>query len=376
MIILVINAGSSSLKYELFKNDGDIKSVYEGIIERIGLKGSVKNHEQALKSALEDLILKKIIKNLNEIDAVGHRVVHGGEKYKNSTKITPSVIDEIKRLCKLAPLHNPPNLAGIKAVGKHLKNITQVAVFDTAFHQNLDEKAYIYALPYNYYKKYGIRRYGFHGTSHLYVSKQVNKLLKKKNSKIITCHIGNGVSVTAVEDGKSIDTSMGFTPLEGLPMGTRCGDIDPAIVYKLMEKLKLDTKQIDNILNRKSGLKGLTGISSDMRDIWGAAKKNNKKAKFAISLLCYKIAKYIGAYSSSLRGLDAIAFTAGMGENAWYLREEICSYLPHLGVHLDNKKNRNNEIQIQNKKSSVKVFVIPTDEEKEIAIQTAGLLKK
>lgn len=382
MKILVLNSGSSSLRYELFsynKNDkkhAALKNLYQGMIDRIGFPNSVKNYDQALKKALNELSKKKYIKSIDEIKAVGHRVVHGGEKYKNPVKITPIVISEIKKISKLAPLHNPANLKGINAVTKHLNNIPQVAVFDTAFHQTLEPKAYLYALPLEYYQKFGIRRYGFHGTSHLYVGKEAQKLLKKKNTKIITCHIGNGISATAVKNGKSIDTSMGFTPLEGLPMGTRCGDIDPAIVYKLMEKLKVDTTEIDNILNKKSGLKGFYRKSSDMRDIWAAAQKKDKQALFTIEYLSYKLAKYIGAYAAALNGLDSIAFTAGIGENAWYVRKHTCQHLKFMGVKIDHKKNLKNKTEISTSDSKIKIFVIPTDEEKEIAYQTVGLLFK
>lgn len=413
MKILVLNAGSSSLRYELFKvslkkagetsgqkNVGpknssshspvngrhSLTSLYEGMIDRIGFSDSVKNYDEALKKALNELISKNFIKNLDEIKAVGHRVVHGGEKYRNPVKITPAVIKEIQKLSRLAPLHNPPNLKGIRAVLKQLKAIPQVAVFDTAFHQTLEPKAYLYALPQKFYKNFGIRRYGFHGTSHFYVSKSAQKMLDKSriakrqntnnlgNGKIITCHLGNGISVTAIKDGRSVDTSMGFTPLEGLPMGTRCGDIDPAIVYKLMEKLKIGTKEIDKILNKESGLKGIFEESSDMRDIWAKAQKQNKKALFAISYLSYRLAKYIGAYAAAMDGVDAVVFTAGIGQYAWYVRKETCSYLSHLGVALDEKKNRENQIEISTPQSKTKVYVIPTDEEKEIAEQTVNLL--
>lgn len=373
MKILVINAGSSSLKFQLFQSDKNFLYLYKGIVDRIGQKNS-PNHTEAVKLALKTLLQKKVIRNLNEIQAIGHRVVHGGEKYQNATKLTAKVIAEIKKLCSLAPLHNPPNLAAIIACSKAVKNVPQVAVFDTAFHQTLPEKAYLYAIPLQFYKKYGIRRYGFHGTSHQYVSRETIKLLGKKNAKIVTCHLGNGASVCAVVNGKSIDTSMGFTPLEGLPMGTRCGDLDPAIVYKLQEILKLSTKEIDELLNKKSGLKGLSGLSSDIRDLWKNYKKN-RMARLALSILAYRTAKYIGAYSTAMKGLDAITFTAGIGENAYYVRKEILSYLPHLGVKIDGGENRKNSVQIQAKNSRVKVFVIPTNEEKEIAMETAAVLK-
>lgn len=386
MKILVINSGSSSLKFQLFESSGGFACLYKGMIDRIGLTGTkfvengkecetiaAQNHESAVKFAFSILLKKKLIKNPSEIKAVGHRVVHGGEKYLSATRITPAVLKQIKKLCELAPLHNPPNLASIMACKKILPKTPQVAIFDTAFHQSIPEKAFLYALPYEYYKRFGIRRYGFHGTSHKYVSTETAKLLKSKKSKIIVCHFGNGSSITAVEDGRSIDTSMGFTPLEGLPMGTRCGDIDPAIVFELQEMLKISTDEIDNILNKKSGLKGLSGISSDMRDLW-AVCKSNPRAKLAMSVLAYRAAKYIGAYAAALCGLDAITFTAGIGENAWYLRKEICDYLTHLGVQLDAGKNKKNSLLISSNKSKIKVFVVPTNEEKEIALETAQIL--
>lgn len=374
--ILIINAGSSSLKYELFSyKKNQLTSLYENIIDRIGFADSVKNHNQALIIALNTLITSEIITNINQIDAIGHRVVHGGEKHTKAVKLTPKITADIKKLSTLAPLHNPANLAAIRACQKLLPNRPQVAVFDTAFHQTMPKKAWMYALPSDFYKKYGIRRYGFHGTSHLYVSKEAIRLLKRKNSKIITCHLGNGISISAIHNGQSIDTSMGFTPLEGLPMGTRCGDIDPAIPLKIMEKQHLTPKEMNTILNKQSGLKAISQLSSDMRDLWKASK-NNKKAKLAIDLLAYKSAKYIGSYAAALNGVDALVFTAGMGQNAWYLRESICDYLTHLGVKIDDKKNQQNKLNISSKKSPVKVYVIPTDEEKEIAIQTIDLLSK
>jgi len=388
MKILVINAGSSSLKFQLIDSGKNFSCLYKGLVDRIGFKDSkfiennttihaikAADHYKAIAIALEYLLKRKIIRNLDEIDAIGHRVVHGGEKYKNATKITPVVIGQIKKLCKFAPLHNPPNLAGILAAKKIFKNKPQVAVFDTAFHQTMPEKAFLYALPYQYYKQFGFRRYGFHGTSHLFVAKKTIGLLKKKKSKIITCHLGNGSSITAVENGKSIDTSMGFTPLEGLPMGTRSGDVDPAIVFELMEILKISTKQVDEILNKSSGLKGISGLSSDMRDLWKAYDKN-RKARLAISILSYKAAKYIGSYAAALKGLDAITFTGGVGENAYYVRKEICDYFPFLGLKLDIQKNKKNNLEISAKNSKVKVYVIPTDEEHEIAEETFGLIKK
>lgn len=368
MHILVINCGSSSLKYELFTSSKkNLTSKEEGLIDRIGQKGQVKNHEQAVK--------KVLAKIGPDVDAVGHRVVHGGEKYTQATKIKPAVIEQIRKLSKLAPLHNPPNLAGIKACQKLLPKVPQVAIFDTSFHQTMPPKAYLYALPQNLYAKKGIRRYGFHGSSHSYVGKETYKLLNKKNAKIVTVHLGNGSSITAIDGGKSVDTTMGYTPLEGLPMGTRSGDLDPSVVLLLSEKL--GTKKADELLNKKSGLKGISGFSSDMRDLWHESKKKTakgKRAQLAMTILSYKIAKYIGAYSATLKGLDAVTFTGGIGEKAHYIRNEVCGYLSHLGVKLDASKNRSNKTQISSKGSKVKVFVIPTDEEKEIAAETVKIL--
>lgn len=369
MNILIINAGSSSLKYELFNQK--LESLADGYIERIGQKGRHKNHLAAVQQALQSLIKDGIITDLKEIAAVGHRVVHGGEKYQKPTRITASVEKEIKKLSSLAPLHNPPNLEGIKACKKLLPKAKQVAVFDTAFHQTLPAKAFMYALPYKLYKKDGIRRYGFHGTSHSYTSKETIKLLKKKQSKIITCHLGNGSSITAIKNGVSIDTSMGFTPLQGVPMGTRSGDIDPAIALKLAKKLS--PEKADELLNKKSGFKGISELSSDMRDLL-KTRKTKKKSQLAIDMFAYKVAQYIAAYSASLQGLDAISFTGGIGENSGYIRSQICHYLAHLGVALDPAKNRTNKILISKKQSRVKVYAIPANEEKEIAMQTLQLI--
>jgi len=365
MKILVINAGSSSLKYELFNKN--LKSLYSGYIERVGQKGQIKNHLAATKYALKTLVEKKIIKDLTEIKAVGHRVVHGGEKYTKPVQVTTKVEKEIKELCSLAPLHNPPNLEGIKACKKLLPKTTQIAVFDTAFHQSMPEKAFIYALPYKLYKKDHIRRYGFHGTSHSYISKKTIKLLKKKRTKIVSCHLGNGSSITAILNGKSIDTSMGFTPLEGVPMGTRCGSIDPAIALRLAEKQS--PKRIDAILNKESGLKGISELSSDMRDLL-KTRKNRKQSQLAIDIFTYKIAQYIMAYTASLKGIDAITFTGGIGEQSAYIRKEICKYLKVLNIKLNTKRNNQNAQTISDSTSKTKIFVIKTDEEKEIAEQT------
>jgi len=391
MNILVINAGSSSLKFQLLNEK--FEALYKGIVDGIArdacfvkyndkkYKKKIRNHEQAVKEALS------IIGDV-KIDAIGHRVVHGGEKYHDATLITARVEREIEKLIDLAPLHNPPNLQGIKACKKLLKGVPNVAIFDTAFHQTIPAKAFTYALPEKFYKKLGVRRYGFHGTSHKFVADETYKVLddtssshertssRKPKGKIITCHLGNGSSLSAIKDGKCIDTSMGFTPLEGIPMGTRSGDIDPAIVFYLMEKEGLDTDEIDTILNKKSGILGVSGISSDVRDIWAKAKNKNKRALFTLELLAYKIALKIGAYAAALDGIDAITFTAGIGQNAWYLRRDICKYLKHLGVRLDPQKNKKSKTQIYDKMSKVKVFVIKTNEGLQIAHEVKKILNK
>jgi acetate kinase len=377
MNILVINSGSSSLKFQLFNKK--MQPLFKGIIDGIGeddcfvkyndkkYRKKINDHKQALKEALN-------IIGDTEIDAIGHRVVHGGEKYKDAIKITKPVENEIDKLSELAPLHNPPNLEGIKACKKLLKNKPNVAVFDTAFHQSIPKKAYTYAIPQKYYKKYGIRRYGFHGTSHKYISDETYKLLKSKKGKIITCHLGNGSSISAIKDGKCIDTSMGFTPLEGIPMGTRSGDIDPAIVFYLMEKEGLNTDEIDDILNKKSGILAVSDFTNDVRDIWAKAQKNNKRALFTLEYLSYKIALKIGAYAATLNGVDAITFTAGIGQNAWYLRRDICKYLNHLGVRINPQKNRKSKTEIYDKMSKIKVFVIKTDEGLQIAKEVKNII--
>ncbi|MFA4891406.1 MAG: acetate kinase [Candidatus Gracilibacteria bacterium] len=389
--ILVINCGSSSLKFELFQSGKELKSIAEGLIDRIGkpdcrftfksgkkhlgIGVKVKNHTEAIALTLDSLKKANTIKSNKEIDLVGHRVVHGGAKYTTAVKIDASVLKTIRLFCPLAPLHNPINLKGIETCKKLLPKAKQVAVFDTAFHQTMEEKAYLYAIPSDLHEKHGIRRYGFHGTSHKYVTEKVIKLLGSRadghagyaGPKIITVHLGNGSSITASLNGKVVDTSLGFTPLEGLPMGTRCGSIDPAIPLKIQEIKKWNYKKTSEFLNNECGLKALSRISSDMREIYAASLKKDKNAILAIEHLSYNIAKYIGAYASSLNGLDAIAFTAGIGEKAFYVREEVCSYLSHLGVELDKSKNVKNEQLISGKKSKVKVFVIPTNEELEIA---------
>ncbi|MDE6357618.1 MAG: acetate kinase [Eubacteriales bacterium] len=395
MKVLVLNCGSSSLKYQLIDMSNE-NVLASGLCERIGIDGRLKhkgkevyeveatmnNHTDAIKMVIDALLDSKhgVISDIKEINAVGHRVVHGGEYFTKSVVVTDEVIKAIEDCIELAPLHNPANLMGIKACENLIPGISQVVVFDTAFHQTMPEKAYLYGIPYELYEKYKIRRYGFHGTSHKYVSERAANILGKdiKDLKIITCHLGNGGSVAAIDGGKSVDTSMGFTPLEGLIMGTRCGDIDPAVVSFIMEKEGLDNKQIDELMNKKSGVLGLSGVSSDFRDIESAAKEGNKRAQIALDSFHYKVAKYIGEYTSTLNGVDAIVFTAGLGENSKSSREEICKYLKWLGIELDDEKNskRGEEIEITIPSSKVKVLVIPTNEELVIARDTKELLDK
>ena len=400
MKVLVINAGSSSLKYQLI--DVDTKDVIaKGLVDRIGISDSnviykpamgktgfavvrdVKDHTEAIRLVIDAMLdpVNGVIKSMDEIDAVGHRVVHGGEKFTAPVLINDAVMETIETLTDLAPLHNPANMMGIRACREIMPNAPMVAVFDTAFHQTMPAEAYIYALPYEAYTDNMVRRYGFHGTSHNYVSKVAVEMLGKpaEETKIVTCHLGNGSSIAAVKGGKCIDTSMGLTPLEGVPMGTRCGDIDPAIVLYLMKKLNLNVNEMDAYLNKKSGVLGISGISSDMRDIEAAAKQGNERAELALATLAYKVKKYIGAYVAAMDGVDAIVFTAGVGENAANIRERIISGLGYLGVvpdyELNSKWPRGQNVEISQPESSVKVFVIPTDEEMMIATQTAELVK-
>lgn len=378
MIILVINCGSSSIKYKLYDVEKDV-FMAEGVIEKIGEKQPTQthkvnnkepvrqkveaaNHHDGMKLVLDILVHEEVgvIKSIDEIGGVGHRVVHGGEEFSKSVLINDDVIASVTKFVKLAPLHNPPALAGIKSTMKLLPNKPQVAVFDTAFHQTMPEHAYSYALPYKFYKKYGIRRYGFHGTSHKYVARKASKLLNKPEEKlkIITCHLGNGCSMTAVLNGESVDTSMGFTPLEGLVMGTRCGDVDPAIVTFLMEKEGLSTQEIDDIMNKKSGLFGVSEISNDMRELTAAAKEGDQKAKLALGIFYYRIKKYIGAYIAVMNGIDAIVLTAGIGENNPWLKEKLEKDLSEILS-----------------KFSAKILVIPTKEEWMIAMDTYEMIK-
>ena len=398
MNVLVINCGSSSLKYQLI-NMNDESVLAKGLVERIGIEGSVlkhekcgqdkvvieevmKNHKDAINLVLKALVDKEhgAVKDLSEVDAVGHRVVHGGERFAKSVVITDEVIDAMKECIELAPLHNPPNIIGIEACKELLPDVTMVAVFDTAFHQTMPAESYIYALPYELYDEMGIRRYGFHGTSHKYVSERVAALTGKslEGTKIVTCHLGNGASLTAIKDGKSFDTTMGMTPLEGLVMGTRCGDIDPAIVTYLINNKKMTAEQVDSLMNKKSGVLGISGVSSDFRDIEGAAEKGNERAKLALEKFNYTVKKYIGSYAAAMGGLDVVVFTAGLGENSASNRFDICQGLEFLGIEIDAAKNntRGKEVEISKDGSKVKVFVIPTNEEVMIARDTKVLAGK
>ena len=397
MKILVLNCGSSSLKYQLI-NISDESVLAKGVVERIGIedsflehqltgeeiviKAEIPNHNVAIEMVI-DVLLKQeyaVLQSMDEINAVGHRVVHGGEKFASSTLITDEVIKQIEEVSDLAPLHNPHNLSGIKVCAELMPGTPQVAVFDTAFHQTMPRKAYMYALPYQYYQNYGIRRYGFHGTSHKYVAQRAAVMLGRPidELKIITCHLGNGASIAAVKNGQSIDTSMGLTPLEGLVMGTRCGDIDPAIIPFLMDKEELTIQEIDNIINKQSGLYGVSGISNDSRDIDSAAGKGNEKAQTALEIFDYRVAKYIGAYMVAMGGVDAIVFTAGIGENQSSTREVILEYLSFLNIELDQAANqvRKQEIEITTPDSKVKVLVIPTNEELMIARDTKEVIRR
>jgi len=397
MNVLVLNCGSSSLKYQLI--DMNTKSVLaKGICEKIGIEGSslthkptgkeqlvvnqpMPDHKAAVKLVMDALLDKKygVVKSMSEIQAVGHRVLHGGKFYSGSILINDDVKRVIRECFDLGPLHNPANLIGIEACESLMGKTPQVAVFDTAFHQTMPEKAYLYALPYEYYEKYAIRKYGFHGTSHWYVSGRAIEFgkLDKKKSKVIVAHLGNGASISAVVGGKCVDTSMGLTPLEGLVMGTRSGDIDPAVVQYIANKEKRSVDDVLNILNKKSGVLGVSGVSSDFRDLEAAAKAGNERAKIAFDVFIYRVAKYIGSYVAAMNGVDAIAFTAGLGENNGAARKAICDYLGYLGIKLSATKNqiRGEEVVISTPSSKVKVMVIPTNEELAIAMETVRIVK-
>ena len=396
MKILVINCGSSSLKYQLFNMDNE-EVLSKGLVERIGIEGSRINHSKTgmdkiiIEADIPDhtvgikLVLDALLhpahgslKSLDELSAVGHRVVHAGEKFAFSVKLTEEVINALRECVPLAPLHNPPNIMGIEAVTSALPNIPQVGIFDTAFHQTMPKQAYIYGIPYEYYKKHGIRRYGFHGTSHYYVANRAAEILGKpiESLKIVTCHLGNGSSITAVDGGKSVDTSMGFTPLPGVLMGTRSGDIDPAIIPFLVKAEGKDVFEVDSILNKKSGIQGISGVSSDMRDIEEAMDKGNERARLAYDVLAYGIRKQIGAYAAAMGGIDVLVFTAGIGENDCNLRAYICKGLEFLGISVNPGKNdnmRGKEMIISNDGAKVSVMVVPTNEELVIARDTKRL---
>jgi acetate kinase len=391
MKVLILNAGSSSLKYELFNMENE-KSLIEGHVDGIGLsrcvlkikcgsksderKQLVPDHVDAILLALKSLKSYGLIKDYSEISSVGHRVVHGGEHYSKPVLINEEVVARINELSELAPLHNPANLAGIMACRKMLPKTPQAAVFDTAFHHSMPQENYLYALPFDCYKKYKIRRYGFHGPSHKYVSVHAAKLLGKKDYKMITCHLGNGVSLSAIKNGSSIINSMGFTPLEGLIMGTRSGDIDPAIIFFLAHEKNYSWKQLHDLLNKESGLLGISGLTRDMRDLHKAAVKGHTQAKLAIKMFCNRVAFYIGGYAALLNGVDANVFTAGIGVGGWFVRRDVCKYMEFLGVKIDEKANKRCNIIISTPASKVKIYVIPTNEELEIARQAASLLKK
>ncbi len=396
MKILVINCGSSSLKYQLYNMDNN-EVLAKGLVERIGIDGSnlqhtpagkdkivfkqpLSDHEEAIKLVMDKLTDPEVgvISDLSEIDGIGHRVVHGGNFFSDSILVTDEVIEKMKKCIDLAPLHNPPNIMGIESCQKLMPGKPNVAVFDTAFHQTMPPKAYMYALPYEYYEKHNIRRYGFHGTSHKFVTRKAIEMLggKAEGTKIITCHLGNGSSIAAVKDGKVIDTSMGLTPLAGFEMGTRCGDIDPAIVPFLMKNEGLSADEIDNIMNKKSGILGVSGRSSDFRDVEEGANSGDERCKLALDMFRYQIAKYIGSYIVALGGVDAIVFTAGIGENNSGHRAAICKYLEFMGLKIDPEKNslRGKELDFATEDSAIRALLIPTNEELMIAQDTMDII--
>ena len=398
MKILVLNCGSSSLKYQLI-NMTDESVLAKGLCERIGIDGSnmkhspagkddykietpMPSHKDAVKLVLDALVdgSHGVIANIGEINAVGHRVVHGGENFAKSVVIDGVVKNALEACSQLAPLHNPANIIGIEACQAQLPNVPQIAVFDTSFHQTMPEKAYLYALPYEYYEKYKIRKYGFHGTSHRYVSQEAAKLLCKpiESLKLISCHLGNGASVCAIEGGKSVDTSMGLTPLEGLAMGTRCGDLDPAVLTFIMDKEGLSAQAVVDVFNKKSGMLGVSGVSSDFRDIESAAVGGNARAQAALDLYYYRVAKYVGEYAAAMNGVDAVIFTAGLGENSKEARAKICAYLSYLGVSVDHGRNdvRGKATDFSADGAKVRALTIPTNEELVIARDTKELLDK
>lgn len=399
MLVLVVNAGSSSLKYQLIDMSNE-QVLAKGIAERIGTQSACLSHESTGKQKIEtpaviadhqdamrlafDAMTNPetgAISDVSQITAIGHRVVHGGESFSDSVIINQEVLDTIDRLSQLAPLHNPPNLMGIRAAMRIMPEAPQIAVFDTAFHQTIPQHAYIYALPYELYSEHGIRRYGFHGTSHKYVSAQAGKYLEslgipRDSQKVVTCHLGNGVSLTAVKGRKSVDTSMGLTPVEGLVMGTRCGDIDPAIILFLQKEFGYTADSIDDLINKKSGLLGISGISNDMRDVRGSGEAGNARAKLALEIFCYRAKKYIGGYAAAMGGLDAVVFTAGIGEHESIVRQMVCEGLEFLGVKINLEKNADCHIEcdISAEGSRARVLVIPTNEELAIARETVQVV--
>ena len=399
MKVLVINSGSSSIKYQVFDMERE-ELLAKGLVERIGIDGSrishtpkgkekivkevpIPDHKEGIKLLINAILDKEygVVNDLSEIKAVGHRVVHGGEKFSGSVLITDEVMQALRENIELAPLHNPPNILGIEACQELMPNIPHIGVFDTAFHATIPDYAYMYALPYEYYERYKIRRYGFHGTSHRYVSKRAAEIIGKpvEELKIITLHMGNGVSFAAVKNGKSVETTMGFTPLEGMVMGTRSGDIDPAIVTYLMEKEGLSTQDIYKILNKKSGLLGLSGVSNDMRDIQKEKANGNERARIAVEVFVHRAKKYVGAYAAIMGGLDVLVFTAGIGENDHLIRRDVCKGLEFLGIEFDDKVNnsvRAEEAIISRPSSRVKVLLVPTNEELMIARDTKEIVSR
>jgi acetate kinase len=398
MKVLVLNCGSSSIKYQMIDPESR-RSLARGAVERIGMSGAVLTHQRddrppvklvgeildhiaAVEYVISILIAPNhgVIRTKEEIDAVGHRVVHGGEEFHSSVLITDDVLQKIRACIDLAPLHNPHNLRGIEACRRLLPGIPQVAVFDTAFHQEMPDFAYIYGIPYVLYRRYGIRRYGFHGTSHLFVSQRLSELMDRPlaEMKVITAHLGNGCSMAAIDGGRSVDTTMGFTPLEGLLMGTRSGDLDPAVILHIMAREELTLAEANSLLNKHSGLIGISGVSSDMREVVSATEEGNDQARLALDIFCYRIKKYIGAYAAAMGGLDAIAFAGGIGENAAVVRQRVCEGLGFLGVEVDPSANAEaigKEAQISPRDSRVQVFVIPTDEELVIALDTKRIVE-
>lgn len=396
MKILVLNCGSSSIKYQLFSMT-DRSIIAKGGIEKLGMKGSfmkhvrqdgqvvvfegeIMDHKIGVEYILGVLTSEKhgCLKSLQELDAIGHRVVHGGEHFNASVLLTEDVLAEVTKCIDIAPLHNPPNLKGIRAMEELIPGIPQVGVFDTAFHQTMEPKAYMYGIPYTLYKKYGIRRYGFHGTSHRYVTKRVCEILgvDYQTQKIISCHLGNGASVAAVKNGKSFDTSMGFTPIEGLMMGTRCGDLDVGVVQYIMDKEEIGIKSANTLFNKHAGMLGISGVSSDMREIEMASESGNERATLALEMYNYRVKKYIGAYTAAMGGLDILIMTGGIGENAYTTREGICGDLDFMGISLDHEKNKGyrSEGIISTPDSKVKIVVVPTDEELVIALDTEEIV--